>query len=380
MPTVGEVAAALEAWAPPGSKLDYDRVGLQVGDAAAAATSVLVALDLTPAVLDEAEATRADLVVTHHPLLFRPLERLTPDSPTGALALRLARAGVAYYAIHTNLDAAPGGVSVALAERLGLENVRFLAPVEGVVRKLVVFVPRDHARAVHAALAGAGAGRIGDYEACAFETPGTGRFRPGPGAHPFVGRAGGPEEAVEEVRLEVEVARWDLGRAVAAMKEKHPYEEAAYDVYPVEQPATRAGFGAVGDLPAPEPLSAFLARVAGRLACDALRYAGDPAMTVARAAVCGGAGADLIARARAAGADAYVTADLTYHRFFDALAPDGTPQMALVDAGHYETEAHAETLLADFLAARFPGLAVRRTAQRTSPVRTFVPPAASSSR
>ncbi len=371
MPTVRDLARELEAWAPPAQKLDYDNVGLQVGSAAAEVARVLVALDLTPAVIDEAEATGADLIVTHHPLLFRPLKRLTDDDASGAPALRLARTGIAYYAVHTNLDAAAGGVSVALAERLGLTDVRFLAPLEGALRKLVVFVPRTHADAVRQALAEAGAGRIGDYEACSFETPGTGRFRPGEGAAPFLGQAGGPEEAVDEARIEVQLAHWDVPAAVRAVKAAHPYEEVAYDVYPVEQSATRAGFGAVGRLSTPEPLADFLARTARALGADALRYAGDPAMPVERVAVCGGAGADLIGRARAAGADAYVTADLTYHRFFDAFDPDGTPRMALVDAGHYETEAHTEGLLVDYLTARFPGLDVRRTTCRTSPMRTF---------
>ena len=372
MPTVAEIAAALEAWAPPASRLDYDNVGLQVGDGRRAVRAVLVALDLTPAVVEEARALGADLVVTHHPLLFRPLKRLTADDPAGALALRLAEAGLAYYAVLTNLDAAPGGVSFALAERLGLEEVRFLEPSEGKLVKLVTFAPADHADAVRRAMAEAGAGRIGDYEACAFTLRGTGHFRPGAGARPFVGEAGGPEEAVDEVRIEAEVMRWDLGRVVRAMRAAHPYEEVAYDVYPVEQPATRAGFGAVGALPEPTTLEALLPLVAERLGAAALRYSGDPAMRVARVAVCGGAGAGLIGRALAAGADAFVTADVTYHRFFEPLDAEGRPRMALVDAGHYETEALTEALLVDWLGRRFPGVAFHRTRHRTSPMRTFV--------
>src|SRR5690606_5428521 len=243
--------------APPASKLDYDNVGLQVGDARREVASVLVALDLTLAVIEEAREVGAGLVVTHHPLLFRPLKRLTADDPAGALALRLAEAGLAYYAVHTNLDAAPGGVSFALAERLGLEGVRFLAPSEGKLIKLVTFAPADHAEAVRRAMAGAGAGRIGDYEACAFTLRGTGHFRPAEGADPFIGEAGGGEEAVDEGRIEAEVRRWDLGRVGAAMRAAHPYEEVAYDVYPVEQAASRVGFGAVGALPEATTLAAF---------------------------------------------------------------------------------------------------------------------------
>ncbi|MDX1420829.1 MAG: Nif3-like dinuclear metal center hexameric protein [Rubricoccaceae bacterium] len=373
MPSVAEIARALEAWAPPASKLDYDNVGLQVGDPQRDVAAVLVALDLTPDVVAEARDAGADLVVTHHPLLFRPLQRLTADDPVGALALRLAEAGLAYYAIHTNLDAAPGGVSFALAERLGLADVRFLEPSEGALVKLVTFAPADHAEVVRRALAEAGAGRIGDYEACAFTLRGTGHFRPGAGADPFIGEAGGGEEAVEEVRIEAEVMRWDLGRVVRAMRAAHPYEAVAYDVYPVEQPATRVGFGAVGHLPQPAPLDAFLRVVAERLGAAALRYSGDPQRPVETVAVCGGAGASLLGRALAAGADAYVTADVTYHRFFEPLGADGRARMALIDAGHYETEALTEGLLVDWLGARFPGLTVRATRHRTSPMQTFVP-------
>jgi dinuclear metal center YbgI/SA1388 family protein len=373
LPTVREIARALEAWAPPGSAQSYDNVGLQVGDGDRPVRRAVIALDLTPAVVEEARAGEASLVVTHHPLLFRPLRHLTADGLVPALALRLAEAGIALYSIHTNLDAARGGVSFALARQLGLEEVRFLDPAKASLYKLVTFVPPSHFDAVREALARAGAGHIGDYEACAFALEGRGFFRPGEGTTPFVGTAGGGLTSAEELRLEVAVARWSLGGVLRALREAHPYQEVAYDVYPVEQASTRTGLGAVGRLPSPEPLSAFLRRVAGRLQAPSLRYTGDPEAAVETVAVCGGAGGDLIDRALAAGADAYVTADLTYHRFFDVLAPDGRPRMALLDAGHYETEAVTERLLQAWLQERFPAVAWRRTETRTSPVETFVP-------
>ena len=372
MPTIQNIAAFLEAWAPPGSKQSYDNVGLQVGDAAREVQRALLALDLTPAVLDEAAARGAALIVTHHPLIFRPLKRVTASGWNEALALRLAERGIALYSIHTNLDAAPGGVSFALAEQLGLEGVRFLKGFDETLLKLATFVPASHVDAVRAALAEAGAGRIGDYEACAFVSEGTGYFRPGEAASPFIGTAGGELESVAERRIEVEVARWDLPRVLAALRQAHPYEEVAYDVYPVLQPNTRAGLGALGRLPAPEPMPRFLARVAERLAADALRWSGDPEATVETVAVCGGAGADFIGEALRAGADAYVTADVTYHRFFDVLRADGTARMALLDAGHYETERITEALLQRRLGAQFPEVEWLRTAHRTSPMRTFV--------
>ncbi|WP_412063216.1 Nif3-like dinuclear metal center hexameric protein [Rubrivirga sp. IMCC45206] len=369
--TVSDVLAVLDAWAPQGQKADFDRVGLQVGDPVAEVDRVLVALDLTPAVVDEAAATGAGLIVTHHPLIFKPVARATATDPVGSLVWRLARAGVSYAAIHTNLDAAHGGVSFALAKQLGVQDPEILAPLDGVMRKLVVFAPRAASDAIRAALAQAGAGEIGDYSGCSFSAEGTGRFLPEPGASPSVGTVGAAE-AVEEVRIEAVVPEWAVRDAVRAVATAHPYDEPAIDVYAVENRTTRQGYGAVGTLAAPESLAAFLARVRDALGAGALRYVGDDGQTVERVAVCGGSGLSFLPAALAAGADAYVTADVTYHRFFEALDPEGAPRLALVDAGHYETEAVTERLIADHLRAALPGLAVDVTRHRTSPMRTFV--------
>ena len=372
MPTLRALLDAVERLAPPGRKADFDRIGLQVGDADAETDRVLVALDLTPAVIAEAEAMGAGLVLTHHPLLLHPIHTVTADHPTGALALRLAAAGIGFAAAHTNLDATPGGVSHALAAELGVENVRTLAPDRGTMRKLVVFAPEAHADAVRGAMAAAGAGQIGAYADCSFSAPGTGRFRPLAGTDPHVGAAGGGVHAEPEVRVEVLAEAWQVGAVTRAMRAAHPYEEVAFDVYAVEQDARTVGYGAIGTLPEAEPLDAFLARVADRLGADALRWSGG-AEAVRRVAVCGGSGYSFLPAAVAAGADAYVTADITYHRFFEALGPDGAPRLALVDAGHYETERVAERLLADALAEAFPELTVARTRHRTSAMKTFVP-------
>ena len=372
-PSIATVTTALEDWAPPDSAQDYDNVGLQVGDAERTVTNAVLALDATPEVLAEAKAQNAELVVTHHPLLFRPLDSVTADDYVSNLVLRFAEAGVALYSIHTNLDAAPAGVSFALADRLGLTDVGFLDGFEDTLYKLAVFVPEDAFDPVRQALADAGAGQIGDYEACAFATEGTGFFKPGAGTDPHIGTAGGDVESASERKLEVEIARWDLSTVMAALEDAHPYEEVAYDLYPVQQKNSRAGLGALGHLAEPMPLSAFLDRVATRLDAESLRYAGDPDASVERVAVCGGAGSDFIGTARGAGADAYVTADVKYHEFFDVLGTDGAPEMALVDPGHYETEALTEALLQDWLRERFPAVNWHRTDTTTSPMRTFVP-------
>lgn len=373
MPSIRDIAGALEAWAPPASAQSYDNVGLQVGDAGRPVERALIALDLTADVVAEAERRGATLVVTHHPLIFRPLKRLTSGGGPGGLAFRLAERGIALYSAHTNLDAAHGGVSFALARQLGLGDVRFLQPMPDVLYKLATFVPQAHFEDVREALAEAGAGRIGDYEACAFAQAGTGFFRPTEAASPFTGTQAGELERADEIKIEVEVARWELGRVVAALKAAHPYEEVAYDVYPVHGPSTRHGMGALGRLERPMPLADFLARVAERLEAGSLRYAGDPGADVQTVAVCGGAGSGLIPDALRAGADAYVTADVTYHTFFDVLDGDGRPRMALVDAGHYETERVTEALLQSWLAERFGAVEWLRTERRTSPVETFVP-------
>ena len=275
-PTIGDIGKALEAWALPAWAQSFDNVGLQVGDARRAVKRALIALDLTPAVLDEAKQHEATLIITHHPLVFTPLRSVTADGFVSSLALRLAEAGIALYSIHTNLDVAPGGVSFALAECLNLHDLRFLD----------VF-----------------------------------------------------DDAVQ----------------------------------PADQADTQVGFGVVGRVAAPMTLRAFLQHVAERLQTGSLRYTGDPEATVETVAVCGGSGSRFTPQALKAGADAYVTADVTYHKFFDVLDLEGRPRMALIDAGHYETEVVTEGLLQHWLSQRFPSVDWLRTATRTSPIDTFVP-------
>lgn len=266
-PTIAQVADLLEDWAPPSSAQSYDNVGLQVGDPASRVGKALIALDMTPPVLREAHRSEASLIITHHPLIFKPLREITPRSFVPNLALRLAESRIALYSIHTNLDVASGGVSFALGEVLGLRDLTFLEPIDG----------------------------------------------------------GGRE----------------------------------------------TGLGAIGMLDRPLSLHAFLGRVSERLSAEALRYAGEPTALVERVAVCGGAGADFVELAMAAGADAYVTSDVKYHRYFDVLDNDGRARMALIDAGHYETEAMTVNVLREHLARHFPSTEWVASETRTSPVRTF---------
>ena len=372
MPLISDILAALDGWAPEATQQSYDNAGLQVGDLETPVTHCVIALDLTPAVVEEAVALNAELIITHHPLIFRPLKSITTTDWHGSLVLRLAQAGISLYAIHTNLDAALSGVSFALAEQLGLRDVRFLRPIKNSLLKLVTFVPSDHFDIVREALAHAGAGQIGNYDACAFVTEGTGFFHPNANANPYVGEGDGQLESTPELRIEVEVSRARLQGVLAALHSAHPYEEVAYDLYPVEQPSTQIGMGAIGTLEHPESLRTFLQRIAEALETNGIRYVGDTGASVHRVAVCGGSGSDLIPDAMRAGADAFLTADISYHRFFEVLDVQGFPRMALIDVMHYETEACAENLLAGWLHQQFPDAVFRATETRTSPIQTFV--------
>lgn len=370
--TVADIHRVIEDWAPSATAQSYDNVGLLVGRMSRPVSKVLVALDVTPQVVEEAIGNGADCLLVHHPLIFKPLKRLTDDSLEASLALRLAEAGIALYVAHTNLDAARDGVSFQLARDLGVAKPEFLSTLPESVVKVVVFCPVESAEEVRSAMFAAGAGRIGAYSECSFSSAGSGTFKPDDGTDPHIGQAGGAREQVSELRMEMEVARWHLSAVVQAMKAAHPYEEVAYDVIPVEQTYRDAGIGAVGDLPRAITLGAFLEEVAKALDNPALRVVGDAEAPVKRVAVCGGSGSDFIGLAMRAGADVYVTADITYHRYFEVLDPNGQSRMALVNAGHFETERCTEDLLVDRLTPSFPGVRFFTTKHRTAPVRTWV--------
>jgi dinuclear metal center YbgI/SA1388 family protein len=325
---------------PPAEAASWDHVGLQVGDPDWPVERVLVTLDVTGAVLDEAGDGPATLVLAHHPLLFRPLTALTPATAAGRLALRAARAGVAVAAAHTNLDVTRDGAGTSdpVVTLLGLTDVRPLTTEvrDGERTKLVTFVPPDALDPVLDAVSAAGAGRIGDYERCSFRVRGTGTFRPLPGADPYSGEGLGQDASEEEYRLEVELPTRSVGTVVAALLDAHPYDEVAYDLLPLLDGAM-VGFGRVGRLPAPRPLAALAATIRDGLPAPHLRYAGDPERPVASVAVVGGAGDGLIGAALGAGVDVYVTGDLRHHVTLDALEQG----LALVDAGHHATEVAA---------------------------------------
>jgi dinuclear metal center YbgI/SA1388 family protein len=340
--TVGDVIAALDAAYPPALAADWDAVGLVCGDPAEPVSSVLFAVDPGPETVDEAVGGH-QLLVTHHPLLLRGVHGVGADTPKGALLHRLIRSGTALFTAHTNADSAAPGVSDALAAALGLDVTGPLVgePAEP-LDKIVTFVPTGPAiTAVHEALSAAGAGRIGAYSHCSFATAGTGQFKPLEGANPTIGSVG-KVERVAETKLEMVLPRRRRAAVVSALRANHPYEEPAFDVFELADVPSSLGLGRIGTLPAPEPLSAFVARVNAALPPTAwgVRAAGDPDRLVATVAVCGGAGDSALSAATGAGVDAYVTADLRHHPAAEHLLAGtvGGPTPALVDVAHWASE------------------------------------------
>lgn len=331
---VREIAEAIERLAPPELAEEWDNCGLQVGDPDAGVSRVLVALTPLPEVFDEAGEKGADLLLLHHPLIFGGLDSVDTGSYPGDLIARAIRSEISVYAAHTSYDAAPDGVSVALAEALGLRGASRVVAPRGGLCKLVVFVPAENVDAVADALSDAGAGVIGGYTHCTFRTPGTGTFLGGEGTSPHLGERGRLEK-VEEIRLETVVPAHAARRAAAAAVAAHPYEETALDVYPLEGFPEGCGYGRIGALPdplTPEELREHVSRSLGfpaRLVADP-----RPGQKIERVAVLGGSGGSFVRDAAASGADAYVTGDLDYH---DALLA-GSLGLAAIDAGHAATE------------------------------------------
>lgn len=320
-----------ESVVPPHLAVANDRIGLQVGTLRKEVKKVMLALDVTPQVAEEAVRQHIDLIIAHHAVIFHPLTTLRTDTRMGQLHEKLIKHDVAVYVAHTNWDIAPGGVNDILAEKLGLKETSVLSPVHvQSLKKLVVFVPESHHEEVFQALGEAGAGWIGQYSHCTFNVQGVGTFKPNKEANPFIGTKGKIEK-VNEIRLETVVTEDNMKQAVAAMLQAHPYEEVAYDIYPLDLPSDAYGLGRVGKLTDPEPLADFAERVKQAYGLPSLRVVGDLNRTVRRVAVLGGMGGKYLSDAVQARADVYITGDIDYHTAQDAVARG----IALIDPGHH---------------------------------------------
>jgi len=333
--TVGDLIDLLDRRYPPSWAEPWDNPGLQVGDRTAKVGRVSVALDPTLETIREARERDAQLLITHHPLVFEPLSRVDVGEPVAAAVAEALAGGVSVFACHTNADVASPGVSDALADRLGMgERREPLQPTAGARAKIVTFVPEEHAHPLLEAMSLAGAGSIGEYDVCSFRAAGTGTFRPSVAADPAKGKKQVVNE-VEEVRFEMLVPRERVEAVVAALVDAHPYEEPAYEVIALEAAGGSGGIGLgrIGELSSPIDAGVLAERCREALGADA-RMVGDPARTVRRLAVCGGSGVSLIGAAAAARADALVTGDVKHHQALEAEAAG----IAVIDAGHHGTE------------------------------------------
>ena len=365
MPTVADVLAAVDRLAPFRQAEEWDNVGLILGDADRRAQRVLVALDASDATCAEAERLRADCLVVHHPLIFHGVKRLTGDTRTGRVALRLLAGRRALIVAHTNLDGAAGGLCDLLGRLVGLEDLEPLQhpPPQGRC-KIVIFVPSGDLEAVRAAAFAAGAGHIGLYTECSFASEGEGTFLPGERARPAVGKRG-RRSALREHRLEVLVDEARLGKVLAAVARAHPYEEPAIDVYPMRAVAPGAGIGRVGRLRRPTSAGRFAETVKRALRRKAVGFAGDPRQRLRRVALCTGAGGGVLAAVRASRADAYLTGELAMHEVQELEAFG----IAVVLGGHYETERIPLNAWAPRLARALPGVDVRLSRMERGPSR-----------
>ncbi len=352
---------AIEEFAPWALQESYDNAGLQTGDDANDCTGVLLTLDVTERTVAEAVEGGFNLIISHHPLLFKGVKSITPSTATGRNLMKAISNGISIYAAHTNLDNARGGVSFRMAEKVGARNLRVLQPQQGRLSKLVVFVPSGYADAVSKALFDNGAGCIGNYDSCSYTMEGEGSFRAGDSSNPFVGAHGelhrGPER-----RIEVIIPTWRVGRAVSAMVAAHPYEEPAYDVIPLANADRYAGSGVIGDID-PINYGVFIERLKSAYGTPCVRCSGRLDSTVSRGAFCGGSGAFLVEDAIAAGADAYVTGDVKYHDFTGAAG-----RIRIADVGHYESEQCAKEIFSEIIRAKFPNLRIVYSTTDINPI------------
>lgn len=331
--TCKEIIKYMENWAPPGIAWKNDNVGLQVGSTNKQIKNILLSLDLTVEVVNDAVRKKCNLIITHHPLIFKPITKLDLTSDTTAqLIHKLIKNEITLYSAHTNLDFTKHGVSFQLAKKIGLKNIRFLTHEKANQYKLSVFVPEKHLEKVAEAIFAAGGGIIGEYSNCSFRTEGEGTFMGSNYASPVVGRKGKFEHA-KEIKLEVLVHSWKITEILRAMLSVHPYEEPAYDIYLLENKNVNFGAGAIGYFNKPLSTSQTLALISSKLGAKNLRYVKGKGTKIKNVAVCGGSGSDLIHEAINKGADAFVTADIKYHAF---QAAEG--KILLIDAGHYQTE------------------------------------------
>jgi dinuclear metal center YbgI/SA1388 family protein len=352
----------LETIAPISYQESYDNAGLILGDKNREISSALITLDVTEEVVDEAISLGCELIISHHPLIFKGIKRITGSNEVERCLIKAIKNDLAIYAAHTNLDSITGGVNSMICEKIGLVNCRILSPAKNQLIKLITYVPEDHIETLKSALFTAGAGVIGNYDQCSYSAPGSGTFRGNEGSNPFVGIAG-TLHTEPEIRFETIVPRHLVSKVVAALKASHPYEEVAYDLIPLENDFPGVGTGMIGELEIPSDEIRFLLRIKGIFGCEMIKHTALTGRKISKIAVCGGSGSFLVSKAIAEGADLFVSADFRYHDFFEA-----DKKIVLADIGHYESEQFTKEVLKEIVLKKFPTFALRLSNVKTNPV------------
>ncbi len=362
---IKEIFNFLETIAPPSLQEDYDNAGLLTGNKNMECSGALISLDVTEAIIEEAIAKKCNLIIAHHPIIFKGLKKINGKNYVERVIIAAIKNDIAIYAIHTNLDNVIAGVNGKIAEKLGLINTGILQQKSGQLKKLVTFAPPEMAGRVKQAIFAAGAGHIGNYSECSFTSEGNYTFKPGEGANPVVGEVGLRENG-KELRMEFIFQSHKEQEIIAAMKASHGYEEVAYDIIPLDNLVFDIGSGLIGELVNPINEDDLLQQIRKIFHVLVIKHSPFLGKLVNKVAICGGAGSFLIGAAKAAGADIFITSDMKYHDFFD-----GDGQILLADIGHYESEQFTTELLFEVINDKFPNFALLKTSLNTNPVHCF---------
>ena len=359
---IQEIINSIETFAPLSLQESYDNSGLICGNTSAEAKGALLTLDCTEAIVDEAIKQKCNLIIAHHPIVFTGLKKITGRTYVERVLIKAIKNDIAIYAAHTNLDSVENGVNKMICDKLRLQNCRILAPKQGLLKKLITFCPVEKAEYVRTALFAAGAGHIGNYDECSFNSEGLGTFKANKGAQPYVGKIGKQQKESEQ-KIETILPAHLEKKVLKALVEAHPYEEVAYDIFPLTNLHKNIGSGMVGELKKGLSEKAFLDQLKKLMKTESIRYTNLLGKKVKKVAVCGGSGGFLLADAIAAGADVFVTADFKYHQFFDA-----DNKLVIADIGHYESEQFTPQIFYNIISTNFPKFAVRLSKIRTNPI------------
>lgn len=360
-----EITNYLESIAPLALQESYDNCGLITGNLQMDIYSAIITLDCTEEVVDEAISLNANLIVAHHPIVFSGLKKITGKNYVERVIIKAIQNNIAIYAIHTNLDNVQHGVNAEICKRLGLQNCTILSPKNAILRKLVTFIPTQNFEQVTQAVFGAGAGNIGNYSETGFSVEGIGTFKGNQSANPTIGQKG-VKEQVNEKRFETIFPAYLETTIIQALLNAHPYEEVAYDIFPLTNTLQQIGSGMVGILPTPILEQEVLQLLKEKMKVQCIRHTKLLNKKINKIAVCGGSGSFLLNSAIAAGANFYITADFKYHEFFDA-----ENKIVIADIGHYESEQFTKDLLFAFLNEKFPTFALHLSRINTNPVNYF---------